>query len=164
MKNEKFLFKVRRDFAPEPKDFSITKISCFDFFNSTNSFIERNFTGALHIEYPDIAKGYVQISPYGFAYFIRLLLSEIYGDGLTVARVFADDKELTVEINSPKPLKREKQLENVAARSGFSVSIENGKITLRTKLHISCEVFVYADDMMRFINYYYEVFLMQENE
>ena len=164
MKNEKFVFKVKRDYAPEPQDFSIMKISCFDFFNSTNSFIEHNFTGAIRVDFPETAKGYVQISPYGFAYFIRLLLSEIYGDALTVVRIFADDKELKVEICSPKPLKREKQLENVAIRSGFSVSIENSKITLRTQMHISGEVFVYADDILRLINYYYEVFLMQDNE
>ena len=164
MKNEKFVFKVKRDYAPEPQDFSIMKMSCLDFFNSTINFIEHNFKGAIHVEYPETANGYVQISPYGFAYFIRLLLSEIYGDALTVARIFADEKELKVEIIAPKPLKREKQLENVAARSGFSVSIENGKITLRTQMHISSEVFVYANDILRLINYYYEVFLMQDNE
>lgn len=164
MKNEKFVFKIKRDIMHEPQDFSITKISCFDFFASTSNFIEHNFTGAIQINYPESSKGYVQISPYGFAYFIRLLLSEIYGDALTVASVFADDKELKIEISSPKPLKREKQLKNVAARSGFSVSIEKDQITLRTPIHISREVFVYADNMLKLINYYYEVFLMQDNE
>ncbi len=161
MKNEKFVFKVRRDYAPEPKDFSTRQISCLDFFNSTSRFIEHNFTGAIQIHYPDKAWGYIRISPYGFAYFIRLLLSEIYGTELAVAEIFAENEELKIEITAKKPLKREKQLETVALRSGFSVLMENGKITLKTPMRINGEVFVYANDMLQLISYYYEVFLMQ---
>ena len=162
MKNEKFVFKIKRNYAPEPKDFSITKISCFDFVASTESFIEHNFAGAIRVNYPEIINGYVQISAYGFAYFIRLLLSEIYGDSFTVATVFTDDKELKIKINTPSPLRRINQLQDVAMRSGFSVTYENGELILGTPINISREVFVYADDVLKLINYYYEVFLMQE--
>lgn len=161
MKNEKFVFKVRRDYVPEPEDFSIRKFSCLDFFASTQSFIEHNFQGAIRIDFPETCKGFIHISPRGFAYFIRLLLSEIYGDSMAIAKVTATENEIKITVGKPGGLKSFERLADAAVRSGFSISEEDDTLILRTPIKITQEMFVYANGILELINYYYEVFLMQ---
>lgn len=159
MTGEKFVFKIKRDSIPEPTDFSQRKISCFDFFASTNSFIEHNFKGAIRIELPERYKGFVYISPRGFAYFISLLLSEIYGEAMIDVNVKADNERITMTVSTKAVLKHKKTLIDVAERSGFSVLDEGNRFILTTAVKINQEAFVYADDMLELINYFYEVFL-----
>lgn len=159
MKNKKFLLKVRRDLAPEPEDFSIRKFSCFDFFTSTSSFIEYNFSGAMNIEFPKTCSGYVHISPRGFAAFIRLLLSEIYGSTMTTARVYANEKEVVISISGSGLIKSRAKLINLAERSGFSFVEEENTIILRTPLTLAGELYVFSVGNLELINYYYEAFL-----
>ena len=159
MNNEKFIFKIKRDSIPEPEDFSIRKFSCFDFFASVNSFIEHNFAGAIKIDFPESYRGFLHISPRGFAYFISLLLSEIYGKSLVTVDVSASDTEVILNISYKEKLKREKQITDVAERSGFSVTHGDNTIILRTPVKLTQEAFVYAGDVLELINYFYEVFL-----
>lgn len=162
MNNEKFVFKIKRYSIPEPQDFSIRKISCLDFFNSTSAFIENNFAGAIKIDFPESYKGFIHISPRGFAYFIFLLLSEIYGKSMVNVKIAASDSEITLKIDSQIKIEHKSQLIDTAVRSGFSVTEEENSLTLKTSLKLTQETFVYATDNLELINYYYEVFLSQK--
>lgn len=159
MKKGKFLLKVRRDSIPEPSDFSIQKLSCFDFFTSTASFIEYNFAGALSIEFPETYSGFVHISPRGFAAFIRLLLSEIYGKDMTECKIFTTDNEIVITISKSKCLKNKEKLLDLAERSGFSFTDDGNVLILRTPLSLTQELFVFATEALVLINYIYEAFM-----
>lgn len=159
MNAENFVFKIKRDTIPEPEDFSLRKFSCFDFFTSTNSFIEHNFRGAVNIDFPETCKGFVHISPRGFAYFISILLSEIYGNSMVNAQVTSSDTDVIITIKGVAAQKRIRQLENIAERSGFSVIKSGNDLILKTPVSITQEMFVYARDILELINYFYEVFL-----
>ena len=160
MNNEKFVFKGKRDFTPEPEDFSIRKFSCHDFFVSTKNFIDRNFAGAMSFDFSEGCKGFVHISPRGFAYFIRLLLSEIYGRSMAVVKVSLSDDKIILTVSGVSVLKSEEKLIDAALRSGFSCSRSGDILTLTTPLKITQEMFVYANEILELINYYYEIFLM----
>ena len=159
MKTEKFAFKIKRDSIPEPQDFSLRKISCFDFFTSTHSFIEHNFKGAIKINFPERYMGFLHISPRGFAYFISQLLSQIYGKSLVNVSIMASDTNLTLQIDNKINLKNKTRLIDIAERSGFSVTEDEDCLILRTAVKITQETFVYADNALVLINYFYEVFL-----
>lgn len=159
MKNGKFLLKVRRESIPEPSDFLIQKLSCFDFFTSVGSFIEYNFSGAVNIEFPDKYSGYAHISPRGFSAFMRLLLSEIYGKNMTEVKFFTSEKEIVISISKSNSLKNRKRLVEIAERSGFSFTEESDTLILRTPLTLTQELFVFAADTLVLINYLYEAFM-----
>ena len=160
MNTEKFVFKVKRDFQPEPDDFSIKRFSCYDFFASTQRFIEHNFEGAIKIEFPERFTGFVNIAPKGFTYFIRVLLSEIYGDSLAQAKIYVSERDVTVSISKVGGLRSYSKLENIAVRSGFSFERDGDTLILKTPLRINQELFIYANDILKLLNYFYEVFLM----
>ena len=159
MKNETFVFKIKRDSIPEPEDFSMRKLSVFDFFTSIHSFISHNFAGAIKINFPERYKGFIHISPRGFAYFISLLLSDIYGNSMVNVDVLSDDEKIIMHIDGIGALKRKNRLFDIAVRSGFSVTEENDRLILSAPVKITQESFVYADNMLELINYFYEVFL-----
>lgn len=159
MKNGKFLLRANRETIPEPSDFQIQKLSCFDFFTSTESFVEYNFSGAISIEFPEKRSGYVHISPRGFSAFMRLLLSEIYGKNLTEVRFFSSDRDIVISISKSNNLKNRKRLIDIAERSGFSLTEEVDTLILRTPLTLTQELFVFATDTLVLINYLYEAFM-----
>ncbi len=159
MKNRKFLLKVRRESSPEPSDFLIQKLSCFDFFTSTGSFIEYNFSGAVNIEFPKKYSGYVHISPRGFSAFMRLLLSEIYGKNMTEVKFFSSEREVIISISKSNSLKNRKSLADIAERSGFSLTEDGDTLILRTPLTLTQELFVFATNALVLINYLYEAFM-----
>ena len=160
MSEKKFVFKVRRDSQPEPSDFAPLPFSCLDFFSSLQSFIEHNFEGAITVDFPEAAHGCVVISPRGFAFFIRVLLSEIYGSRLVTARVYSEKGEITMVISKAGGLRSKEKLKSIAERSGFSFLEDGDTLILRTPLRAMGEMFLYAKDNFRLINYFYEVFLM----
>ena len=161
MTPERFVFKIKRDSIPEPRDFSLRRFSCFDFFNSIHKFIDHNFRGAIRISFPDSYKGFVHISPRGFAYFLSALLSEIYGNSMVEADVAASESYVVITIKGIGTPNRKNQLFDIAERSGFSVSEEHGALILKTSVFMTQEIFVYANDMLELVNYFYEVFLAQ---
>ena len=161
MKNNKTLFNIKRGETPDPKDFSIRKFSCFDFFTSTSSFIEHNFSGAIDIEFPQSAHGYVHISHHGFASFIRLLLSETYGNSVALVKIFATDTEIVILVSEIERIPSHKRLINLAERSGFSITEDGKTIILRTPLTKTQELFVFSIENLELINYLYEAFLQE---
>lgn len=161
MKNASFFLKKKRDKISLPTDFSIRKISCFDLFTSTDSFTEYNFESYLDIEFPENLSGYVNISPRGFAAFLRLIFSEIYDRRVEPIRLFATDKSVVLSIPKGIKLTNLKQLTELAERSGFSVSDGDDAITLRTPMTVTQEFFVFSRESLELINYYYEAFMQE---
>lgn len=159
MKNEKLLLKVRRGSASIPQDFSVRKLSCFDFFTSTRSFIEYNFSDAISIELPKNPSAILHISPRGFAAFLRLLLSEIYENSQACAKIYSSDKEIFVSVINSCGFKSRKMLIELAERSGFSFAEEGEALIFRTPITLSQELFVFANTDLELINYLYEAFL-----
>ena len=73
--------------------------------------------------------------------------------------VLSDDEKIIMHIDGIGALKRKNRLFDIAVRSGFSVTEENDRLILSAPVKITQESFVYADNMLELINYFYEVFL-----
>lgn len=160
--DDKFIYKIPRFSYVEPKDYSKKIFACHDLFNSVALFLMRNFDGAIKLKFPQSFYGDVDISPRGFAYFIRVLLAEVYGNYLVQAEFTASDEEIAFSLEVPKNLKCLSELKAIAEKSGFSFESEDGKITIRTKCVENYVLYVYAHDNLKFINYLMEVFLTQK--
>lgn len=161
---EKYIYRIPRDAYVEPKDYSKQRFSCYDFFKSVYQFVTRNFEGAITLDFPERFDGTVNISPRGFAYFIRVLLAEVFGNALVKTHFTVSDNEISFTLSVPEDLKCISTLRSVAERSGFLFEAEKGKIILRTESLYDATLYVYAHDILRFINYLYEVFLNIPNE
>ena len=159
MKNERFLYKIKRNSISEPEDLSIRRFSCLDFFTSVKTFIEKNFSGAIDIDFPTPCHGYVNVSARGFSYFVYLLLSNAYGRSMVKTKLSATESEVIVTIENLSELGDTSHLLSVAKRSGFSVYLSEDSVILKTTRKITQEAFVYAENTLELINYLYEVFL-----
>jgi hypothetical protein len=155
-----FVYKIQRTPPSEPADFSIKKFSCYDFLESTRRFIETNFTGAITVSFPGECYGYVCIAPRGFAYFIRLLLAEIYGNSLARATIEYGEGVINVKISSDSHLCNTERLLDVAKRSGFECCFYEGELILSAPVDDSANLSLLAFNSLSFINYYLEVFLL----
>lgn len=156
---KKYVHRIPREDCAEPKDYFKQSFSCYDFFNSVYKFLMGNFEGAITIDFPKSFKGAVNVSPRGFAYFIRVLLTEIFGNALVRGEFNIYDGEVVFSLKVPITLKCLPELKSIAQKSGFSFEAEEGSITLRTKCIEDTMLYVYAQDKLSFINYLYEVFL-----
>ena len=161
MKEDSFLIKRKRNKILIPADFSIRKLSCFDFFTSTESFTEYNFENTLDIEFPENLSGYVNISPRGFAAFLRLLLSETYGKAVKAAKIYTTDKEIVISIPKDIAFTDLNKLTSLAERSGFSSSEREDALTFSTPMTMTQEFFIFANEGLELINYYYEAFMQE---
>lgn len=161
---EKYVYRIPRDAYVEPKDYSKQRFSCYDFFRSVYQFVTRNFEGAITLDFPESFDGTVNISPRGFAYFLRVLLAEVFGNALVRTRFNVSDNVVSFTLSVPEDLKCISTLKAIAEKSGFSFEAENGKIILSTESLYDATLYVYAHDILKFIGYLYEVFLNAPNE
>lgn len=159
MNIEKFVYKIRRDSLTEPEDFSLSRVPCGDFFRSTEKFIEDNFTGAIRVSIPENISGNIRIAPKGFAFFVKLLLCQVYGRSVINAHLNFSEDEVTFKVEKVDGLMVVDRLTDVALRSGFSVSENEKFITLSTPVLISDTLSIYAKTTLVYINCYYSVFL-----
>ena len=159
MKKERQIYHAKRSSIKEPADFSIRSFSCYDFLESTRLLIDENFSGAIELVFPEHCKGAISISPRGFAYFVRLLLSEIYGNSLAYAKIEYTEKEICVFVTKEDGLSCIDKLADAAARSGFSVTHDSKSITLRCEADQTSDLAVFAHGALVFINYYLETLL-----
>jgi len=159
VKNEKLILKVRRGIDSMPQDFSIRKLSCFDFFASTRSFLEYNFTDAISVEPHENPSAILHISPRGFAAFLRLLMSEIYESREAFAKISSSNKDISVSVMKSEGFKSRKMLIELAERSGFSFAEDEDALIFRTPITVTQELFVFANTALELINYLYEAFL-----
>ncbi len=72
--------KRKRVSERKEDNFVILPISLSDIFNSTKSFFDENFRGAVITEKDEIFDGYTEVSPTGIAYYFKLLLNAVFGE------------------------------------------------------------------------------------
>ena len=159
MKNQRIVLKIGHDFTSEPADTSIKDVTCLDFFNSTKKFIDDSFRGAVKINCPKNACGYISIAPKLFAYFMKVLIYETRGDVLILASMEYADGFVNLKIERKDRLKLGINLADIASRAGFSVLETDKEIIISTKVKYSVALKIYARDTMNFIYNYFEVFL-----
>lgn len=162
MKIKDVILKVKRGAFTEPEDFTVSDFLCNDFFLSVGSFIDHNFTGAIKIDFPKKRDGYIKVSPYGFAYFLKMLLSEIYGNAMIKTNIEKDDEFIFITISGCELVKNREKLLDAAKRSGFIVcDSSEDTFLLKTKIYPESQFTAYAATSLVLINYLYESFLCE---
>ncbi|MBO5945044.1 MAG: hypothetical protein J6Q69_00400, partial [Clostridia bacterium] len=86
------------------------------------SFLKENFKGAIEIRRGELPLGSIRVATEGFAYFLKLLLKEVMGDGNVKAALRADTGELIFEIRYPKRTYSIESILYYAEKSGFRIS------------------------------------------
>ena len=144
----------------ESDDFTIKCITANDFTKGIDSFISENMRGAICVEREDMLTGYLDIAPYGFSFFLKLLLNEIYGSGLVKLSIYSTDKKLYMKADFGNILLPERII-SVAERSGFSiVRSDFGLIELSAGIRFFDNMSIYAIDAKEFGRYLVEIFFM----
>ena len=108
----------------EPTEYKKTKLSVADFTYSLSTFIYEHFRGAIDLSTNGLPFGSVNVSPDGLAYFIRLLLAEVYGKYKLRSTIHCSQSYVEVKIfHSESSIDLEYMIK-VARMSGFHV-VEN---------------------------------------
>ncbi len=116
----------------EPTEYKKTRLSVADFTYSLSTFIYEHFRGAIDLITDGLPFGAVNVSADGLAYFIRLLLTEIYGKYKVMASIHCSQTSIQLQI-----FHRERSLNfdymiKVAEMSGFRVVENTDGCTLLT--------------------------------
>ena len=157
-KLKKSLYRTSRTV---PSEFTLERISVSDLTTAISEFVFENFRGAMTVEKPPLESGYVTVSLHGFAYFLKLLLREIYGDGVLRAKIVTRNGRVEVIINLPCAEKSIDALLSVAVRSGFAVeSSGECEIRLFTNTAKDKALSIYAVDFTKFKRYLNEIFFL----
>lgn len=109
----------------EPTEYKKSTLSVADFTYSLSTFIHEHFRGAIELSTDGLPFGSLSVCADGLAYFIRLLLTEIYGK--YKVRAFIHCSQSTVELkifHSERSVDFEYMIK-VAEMSGFRLA-ENG--------------------------------------
>ena len=117
-----------------PQNFVLETLSIYDIYNSSEKFFEEHFRGAVEISSDIECEGFVSASASGVAYFFRLLLEHIFGDGVLHIKMQTNNYKFIISaefsIEREMDSKTKASLENVARVSGFDLIFsKNGKIT-----------------------------------
>ena len=138
-----------------PTDFSVKTVAASDFILATREFIDENFRGAVRFEDGALVSGYVELSPSGFAYLIKLILNEVYGSSLVTLAINADNEGISVKVDCGLAKINLEIIESVAKSSGFSVEYgEGGILFLRLKsrrLEASVLYAISVEDLYKYI-------------
>ncbi len=162
MKIKDIILNVKRGNFSEPENFTATDILCRDFFLSVNSFIEHNFTGAMEFNFPEKSEGFITVSPYGFAHFLKLLLSEIYGSAVINVSIEKETDFISIRVRDFNLIKNKDNVLSTARRSGFLVYDSSEDIlVLKAKIYPETQLTAYSTTSLVLINYLYESFLCE---
>lgn len=111
--------------------FEREKLSGLDFAKTVISFLNENFKGAIDISVGELPLGGIRVATDGFAYFLKMLLREVMGEGNVKARLFSRSGELLFEVRYPESTNGIENVFYYAEKSGFrAYEIEPGRVTL----------------------------------
>lgn len=114
----------------EPTDYKKVNLSVADFTYSLSTFTYEHFRGAFDLVTDGLPFGSVNVSLDGLAYFIKLLLTEIYGKYKLRASIRCSQSSIQLQlIHSEKSLNFEYMIK-VAEMSGFRVAENSDGFTL----------------------------------
>ena len=154
-------YRFRRMSDTAPNEFKLERIAVADLTTAIGDFVLENFRGAMTVEKPPIDSGYITVCPRGFAYFLKLLLNEIYGEGMLRARIVTENGRVEVIIELPDAQKRIDAILSVATASGFSVERpKDGEIILYANTAKDKSLSIYAVDFVKFKRYLNEIFFL----
>ncbi len=144
-----------------PDELKLERIAVSDFTTAIRDFVYENFRGAMTVEKPPVDSGYITVSPAGFAYFLKLLLNEIYGDGMLRAKIVTENSRVEVIIELPNVTVNTDSLLSAAVHSGFSVErADDREILLFTEIARDKAMSIYAIDFTNFKRYLNEIFFL----
>lgn len=121
-----------------PKNYVIRQFGTKEFVSQVKKFLLENFEGAYDSEGRCDAFRYIYISPEGFAYFLRTVLKEIYGNELLLISISLEYDKLYFDLKfDTERLSEEgrKILAFSAEKSGFEYVIEKDRIRVKIKVH-----------------------------
>lgn len=111
--------------------FEKERLSGLEFAQTVISFLKENFKGAIEIKRGELPLGSIRVAAEGFAYFLKLLLREVMGEGNVKAALRAEAGRMIFEIKCPKRSYSVDGILYYAEKSGFGVSeADEGLITL----------------------------------
>lgn len=129
---------------------SQSRINVNTFLSSFSRYAEENYCGALTVDFPAGAEGFLYVTLSKTARLIKMLLSKIFGMGLIKATAEIDDGKFYLHFdmpdNLPIDLKFLAELSKVAAKADFWIKLDNCRVTLYAKHHISYRHTLYASD------------------
>ena len=153
--------RFRRISETAPDEFKLERIAVSDFTAAVKDFVFENFRGAMTVEKPPVDSGYITVSPRGFAYFLKLLLNEIYGEGMLRAKIVTENGRIEVIIELPNIGVKTDELLSCAVNSGFSVErADNREIVLFANTAKDKAMSIYAIDFAKFKRYLNEIFFL----
>ncbi len=151
-----------------PQRYVVSVLSALDVCKSTERFFSENFRGAISLELPKKAGGYVIASPDGIAYFFKVLLNAVFGDSAVKIAMTCDGDFLCLRTewkqNRDISSADLKELERVARLSGFGFEISHGDGICRVDLLLSIQTLsylpLYAVDVKSMHEAYVKVFFL----
>ena len=146
----------------EPTDYRIKKIAANEFARSTRRFLDECFRGAIDLTVAEDAFGYVEISVYGFAYLVKLVLSKIYGKRVLNASLSFTRKmiEFTVDFDTDAEGDDLADTVSAATRCGLVSETEGKRLRFYAPVRQSDLVSLYARDSIYSLSVYNEVFFI----
>ena len=141
-------------------DFTIKTIATDDFAKGICDFIFENMRGAIEATKEPLLPGYIDIAPYGFSFFLKLLLNEVYGNDMVKLNICATIGRMTMTVKfSDKPVPQ--GIISVAEKSGLVISsISDGFISMYADIRYFDSFSIYAVDATDFVRHLVEVFFM----
>ncbi len=108
-----------------PQNFTLETLSVTDVFRTTQKFFDENFRGAVVTASDFEVERFISASPTGIAYFYRLLLEHIFGEGVLYVKMQINNYKFIMQnefsIKRRLDEKTKIKLENVARLSGFDI-------------------------------------------
>ena len=115
--------------------FEREKLSGLEFAQTVISFLRENFKGAIDVRTGELPLGAIRVAPDGFAYFLKLLLKEVMGEGNVKAILGARSDSLVFDVRYPKRTNSIDSILYYAEKSGFRIDErEDGYVTLSIKV------------------------------
>ena len=111
--------------------FEKEKLSGLEFAQTVISFLRENFKGAIDIRTGELPLGAIRVATDGFAYFLKLLLKEVMGEGNVKAILGSESDSLIFVIRYPKRTNNIDSILYYAEKSGFRINeSDDGCVTL----------------------------------
>ena len=157
------IFGGRRRFTTtEPTDYRIRKISVHEFARATEKFLSEGFRGAIDVKITSETAGYVEISVYGFAYLVKLVLSKVYGNRVLSARMDFTKERISFSVDFGADADEDDVADTVRAgeKCGLICQKDKTRLNFYAETKQSPTVSLYARDGIYSLSVYNEVFFI----
>ena len=146
----------------EPTNYKIRKTKAHELASSTKRFLDECFRGAIELSIAENTFGYVEISVYGFAYLVKLVLSKVYGERVLHASISFTRQSVVFNVEYGKDADDGELADaiSIAQRSGLSIEQDGSKLIFCAPVKQSDLITLYARDGIYSLSVYNEVFFI----